>query len=198
MVILARRECELRCDHLPLCNFPPSSRGHAMSVSYIIIPLDSQTLEWAMDSGVPAQGLLADGRQPTFEELWDVCGAIPKCSVRLDQRKESYDICIESQEKVTFSYAGDISFQNTISLGIAVSPARSGSISRVMHSNGQSQFLSYHGDIDLLIAIIRKLTVTCGTQVFIVDCEGLPWIINSPTASPIGPEPWAGSFPTIG
>ena len=168
-----------------------------MSVFYVIIPLDEQTLEWAMDCGVPVQGLSSDGRLPTLEELTDVCGTRSKHSVRLDQREGTYDICVESVENVAFSYAGEFTFKNTIAPGIAECPATSGTFSGGILLDGTIKSLGYHGDIDLLITIIRKLTVTCGTQVFVVDCEGLPWIINSPTAVPIGSKPWAGPFPAV-
>jgi hypothetical protein len=55
--------------------------------------------------------------------------------------------------------------------------------------------MSLRGSGELLVAIVRQLTRSCGPQTFFADNDGIPWLIQSADAIPIGPEPWYGALP---
>jgi hypothetical protein len=55
--------------------------------------------------------------------------------------------------------------------------------------------MSLRGSGEPLVAIVRQLARTCGPQTFFADNDGIPLLIPSADATPIGPEPWYGTLP---
>lgn len=143
-------------------------------------------LEWAEKCSVPVSGIVTNGRRATIQELKDVTAAIPghTCRVWYDQNK--IQINIESMRTVTFPCEGD--FKNSIAPGLGVGPATFMQINGAARPTGEIESMRFHGDYELLVTIVQKLTKPRGPQVYFADCDGIPWLVVSSDAEPIGPE----------
>lgn len=164
-----------------------------MSVDYLVAPLDSQMLEWALQCSIPAHGMVASGRAATLDELKEVAGSIHAHSFSIWQNGDEFQIEISSAKTMTFPCDGV--YANTVAPGLAIAPASSTLICGAIHSTGIIKWMSFHGNVSLLVVVVRKLTRTCGPQVLFADCDGIPWIICSADAVPNGPGPWQGELP---
>lgn len=185
---MAGLELELRVASAVSCRY-----NHRMSITYLVSPLDPQMLEWALKCSVPAHGMTGNGRAATLDELKEVAASIRAHSFSVRQEADKFSIEISSEKTVTFPIVG--SFANTVAPGVAVAPAWSTLINGAHESSGAIRWMSFHGDMVLLVMVVRTLTRTCGPQVMYADCDGVPWIISSADAVPIGPEPWLGTLP---
>lgn len=154
-----------------------------MGVSYLVAPLDSQMLEWAEKCSVPVKGLVANGKPATVIALKEAAAAIPDHTCQVWCDRDNFQINIESTQPVT--YPCDGVFKNTIAPGMALAPATH--INGATRPTGEIDWLSFRGDLDLLVAIVRKLTMTCGPQVYFAAEDGIPWLIISSESLPIGP-----------
>jgi len=163
-----------------------------MGVIYIVTPLDSPTLAWARECSVPVDGIIASGRAPTLDEL-RLAAAVRGHTCQITRLGEKFDIVVESEKTITFPCDGN--YRNTIAPGQAVAPASSIANTGEASADGEIRRIGVRGDVDLLVAIVRRLTRTCGPQVIVADCEGYPWLITSPDSVPLGPEPWQGPLP---
>jgi len=150
-------------------------------------------LDWAEKCGVPVQGVIANGRRSTIDELTEAVATIPGHSFRRGRHGDSFDIVVESEQTITFPCEGV--FRNTIAPGLAVAPASSTAIDGSAGPTGVIEWMSFHGHVELMVAIVRKLTTRRGPQVFFADCDGIPWLVLSGDAVPIGPEPWDLNLP---
>lgn len=164
-----------------------------MSITYLINALDRQMLEWAMRCSVPAHHVSGNGRAATLAELKDVAASIHAHSFTVWEKGDDFQIEISSDKTIAFPSVGR--FANTVAPGVAVAPASSGLITGAQQSTGAIKWMSFHGDIMLLVTVVRMLTRTCGPQVLYADCDGIPWIISSSDSIPMGPEPWHGMLP---
>lgn len=164
-----------------------------MGVNQLVMPLDPPMLDWADKCGVPVQGVIANGRLPALDELIEAVSTIPGHSFKMGRRGDSFDIKVESEQTITFPCEGV--FRNTIAPGLAVGPATYTDIHGSARSTGVIEWMSFHGHMELLVAIVRRLTSSCGPQVFLADCDGIPWLVLSADAVPIAPEPWHLNLP---
>jgi hypothetical protein len=157
-----------------------------MGINYLVAPFDSQMAEWAAKCNVPIREKISNGRRATILELKQAAVGIPghKCQISDDQNE--FQIRLESEQTKTFPCEGI--FKNTIAPGVAIAPATYTVINGATRPNGEVEWMSFHGDMELIVAVVRELTTHCGPQVYFADCDGIPWIIASPDAAPIGPQ----------
>jgi hypothetical protein len=149
-----------------------------MSVHYFLAPLDSQMLAWAERCSIPVAGMVADGRPATLGELAAIVKGLPECRCRLHFEETRFEIDVESIETKAFPCEGE--FANTVAPGVAVAPAASTQITGVANADGVIEWMSFRGDFDLLLAVARELTATCGPQVYFADWEGVPRLVTAP------------------
>ena len=156
-----------------------------MSVDYVVVPFDAPTREWARECGVPVDGIAAGGRAASLDDLRDAAQGLPGHTFRMPQREARFEIAVESERFETFPCDGD--YRNTIAPGLAIAPAASLHMTGGIQVDGRIESMGFHGDYGLLVAIVQRLTRRCGPQVIVADNEGLPWVVASPEAPPLGP-----------
>ena len=154
-----------------------------MSVSYLLVPVDEQILAYGKDSGVvdlpPA---VSAGRFPTVDELIAVLEATPGHRVSRVHRSNTIDVTIESFARIPFEPGPPFKQTTTPASYLYVTGDLSGTSKR--------KWLSFHGDLDVTIPVIQRLTAFCGPLVFFADCDGVPWFVLSEQSPPLGREPW--------
>jgi len=156
-----------------------------MSVDYVVVPFDARAREWARECGVPVEGIEAGGRTASLDELRDAAQGLPGHTFRMSRHEARFEIAVESERFETFPCDGV--YRNTIAPGLAIGPAASMLMTGGIQSDGRIESMGFHGDYELLVAIVQRLTQCCGPQVIVADNEGLPWVVASPEAPPLGP-----------
>jgi hypothetical protein len=169
-----------------------------MGVNYLVSPLDPPMLDWARQCGVPTDGVTATGRAATFDELLEITKEISGHSCTPNCQPDGFDIKVESEKLVVFQVSVPWRFSNTVAPGWAKGPATQTQIMGGFDSTREIKWMSFRGDLGLLVAIVRKLTITCGPQTLFADFEGIPWLVLSADAVPLGPEPWRYELPDFG
>lgn len=154
-----------------------------MGVNYLLCPVDEEMLAYGRDSGVvglpPA---VSTGRFPTVDEMLAVLEATPGHRVSHLHRSQTINVTIESLARIPFEPGPP--FRQT------TTPASYLHINGDLSGTSKRKWLSFHGDLDVMILVIQRLTALCGPLVFFADCDGVPWFVLSKQSPPIGREPW--------
>lgn len=164
-----------------------------MSVHQIVRFLDQPMADWALKCGVPLAGDEPSGREPTLEELRAAVATLAEHTVAEAVGGTDFQLRVASHETRRFPCEGQ--WANSVAPGVAEGPASELSLDGTVSPDGVVTLLYCHGDSAPLVAVVRALVAACGPQVIFNDCDAIPWVVLTPTAVPLGPEPWWGDLP---
>jgi len=157
-----------------------------MGINYMVMQLNPEMLSWALECDVPVSDVAPDGRAANLDELIACVSELPGHGHSSTTREQEFFIDVESEEKMLFPVQSGC--KNLVAPGVAEYSESWVSIEGALQPDGSIGRMWYHGDLDLVVLIAQGLTRTCGPQLYYSDCEGIPWIISSPEAAPIGPD----------
>ncbi len=156
-----------------------------MGFDYLVVPLNDEMLDYAQQSGVTLPEPALEGRLPTADELIKVVKSLPNHSItNLTELNESegIEITIESLARVPMEPVPSLTETSAAASHLHISANMTG-------PNG-SYRIAFHGDADVMVTILSKLSVDCGGLVFFASSDAVPWFVLPGESVPIGPEEW--------
>jgi hypothetical protein len=153
-----------------------------MGISYLLAPVNDELLAWGHKCNVPVPLDTPHGRVPTHDELIATMRSIADHQVTRNHHDIDFDVTIESFDRIEIETRKP--FRNT------TAPAS------YLHARGNISdganppWISFHGDIGLILAVTQRLVSRCGPLAFFANCDGKPWFVLSETVGPIGPDKW--------
>ena len=157
-----------------------------MSISYVICPVNEEMLTYGQDFGVSIASDTAHGRFPVVDELISIMESIPGHRLTHVFQERNFALTIESEELVEIQPNGPFRQHSVpmtyLHLHGALSP------------DSHPRWMAMRGDMNVMLAFLRRLAETCGPQVFFYEGDGIPWFIVSGSDAPLGrescPESW--------
>ena len=153
-----------------------------MGIDYLLVPANDEMLEYGRQSGVGLPQTVPHGRWPTVDELVVVLKSIPDHHITHINQVNGIDATIESSARVAM--------QPVFPFTATTAPASYLHVSGDLSGSEKPASLSFHGDADLMVSIVSRLSLFCGGLVFFATCDGLPWFVLPSSELPIGPEEW--------
>ncbi len=152
-----------------------------MGVDYMVHPVDESMLQYGRQQGAALPSFVAEGHFPTAEELLQILKSTPGhfISIQIIRPMGDVEIVIESKAQQPL--------QPIPPFTATTCPQTYLRVTGNLCKSATQHWLSFHGDYDLMIKVIRDLSGMCGPQLFFECGDGLPWYILSPDAQLLGP-----------
>lgn len=150
-----------------------------MSINYLCVPVDDSILDYAWNSNYELPGNPRHGRWPTLAELRQCLTSIPDHEVTGGGNEQSFSITAESTKRVPME--GGLKTANTDA------PETYLNVHGYLEGKPRP-LIVLHGDYELVVTIVQRLTEYCGPQCFFADCEGVPYFVIDGLNEPIGPN----------
>ena len=160
-----------------------------MGIDYIVAPVTRELLSWGHKCGVPVPHDTPLGRYPTMAEMARVLDSLDGYSYELEDVDGSYHGTVQSLETIDFLFRHPDPDMDAALGGIRTAPKEYANLSTLKDNRG-TRFLSFHGNLDLIVRVAMLLTADCGPLVAFANIDGIPAFMLPGESQPIWKEAW--------
>ncbi|MCH9723611.1 MAG: hypothetical protein K0U86_01755 [Planctomycetes bacterium] len=160
-----------------------------MSISYIVLPVTQQLLEWGQQCDVPISLDTPNGYAASMADLTDILESLEGFTFNVRGTEDQFNAQVDSIDTYDWQYETADPLMNKAFGGTHTSPKESVTIDR-LNPEQQPPSLSFHGDITLTMRIAQELSQKCGPQAAFATCDGIPAFFLPDAPTPVWNEPW--------